>query len=61
MKVTYYCSNGANSHSTRTEVFDTEDDLGYTDDEWAELTDDDKYALAKEWANERLEIGIRED
>lgn len=61
MKVTYYCNSGANIHSTRKETFDTEDDLGYTDEEWANLSEDDKYQLAEEWASERLEIGILEN
>lgn len=60
MKVQYYCDSGANIHSARKETFDTETDLGFTDEEWNEISDDDKDDMVKEWAYERLEYGFKE-
>ena len=60
MKVQFFCNSGANIHSERRQTFDTKLDLKYSDDEWSALSDDEKYELATEWANERLEIGFKE-
>ena len=60
MKVKFGCDNGANVHSARTETFDTLEDLGYEDEEWNALTEDQKYELAKEWCFERLDIWVEE-
>lgn len=55
MKVKFVCNSGANIHSVRQETFDTED-LGFTEEEWNELSDDSKFEMVQDWANERLEI-----
>ena len=49
MKVRFVCDSGANIHSARKEVVDTED-LGITDEERLELSEDDKYEMVSEWA-----------
>lgn len=59
MKIRFVCDSGANIHSARKETVDTED-YGLTDDEWMELSEDDKYELVSEWAHERLEIYWKE-
>ena len=60
MKVTFYCNSGANSHSERSEEFDTKD-LGYSDEEWKNMTSEEKYKEAERWAWERLEIRYKEE
>lgn len=55
MKVKFVCDSGANIHSARTEVIDT-NDLGYSDEEWEALSDDDKYEMVSDWANNYLSI-----
>ncbi len=59
MKIEFYCNSGANAFSCRKEVF-TIDDLGMSEQQWDALSDDEKYAQAEEWANDRLEIGWKE-
>lgn len=59
MKVIFYCNSGANIHSERSEEFTTEE-LGYTDEEWKSLDDNQKQAEAERWAWERLEIRYEE-
>jgi hypothetical protein len=59
MKIRFFCDSGANIKSCRREVMDTED-IGYTAEEWRELTEDDKQKAAEEWAWDRLEIGFEE-
>ena len=60
MKIELYCNSGANIHSCRKEILDLEKDYGINDEEWAEMSDDEKYNMAEEWAFERLEIGYKE-
>ena len=60
MKVKFVCDSGANIHSARTEVVDTED-YGYTDEEWLELSEEQKQEIVEEWANERLEVYFDEE
>jgi hypothetical protein len=57
MKVKFFCNSGANIHSTREDTFDTVKDLVLDEGEWESMSDEDKYKMAEEWANERLEIG----
>lgn len=61
MKVKFCCDNHANIHSKKAHVFDTEKDLGYPDGDWAELTQDEKEDMVKEWAYEQFEYWIEED
>ena len=60
MKVKFVCDSGANIHSARTEVVDTED-YGYTDGEWLELSEEQKQEIVEEWANERLQVYFDEE
>lgn len=59
MKIRFGCNSGANIHSERYEVFELSD-LGYTEDEWKNLSDEGKQSLVNEWAWERLEIYFQE-
>ncbi len=65
MKVKFVCDSGANIHSARTEVVDTEvvdtEDYGYTDEEWLELSEEQKQEIVEEWANERLQVYFDEE
>ena len=58
MKVKFYCDSGANIHSCREEEIDLVEDWGMTQEECEALTEDEKLELAKEWAYERLDIGM---
>ena len=60
MKIKLYCDNNANIYSKREEEFDVED-LGYSEDEWLALSEDEKQKVANEWADEFLEIGFEEN
>jgi len=57
MKVIFYCDSGANIHSERREAMDTDKDLGLEEGEWQSMTEDEKYEIVEDWANDRLEIG----
>ena len=58
MRVKFYCDSGANIHSCREEEIDLVEDWGMTKEECETLTEDEKLELAKEWAYERLDIGM---
>ena len=58
MKVKFYCDSGANIHSCREEEIDLVEDWGMTPEECEALNEDEKLELAKEWAYERLDIGM---
>lgn len=60
MKVKSVCDSGANIHSARTEVINTED-YGFEDDEWLALSEDQKQSVVEEWAYEKLEIYFDEE
>ena|GEM_PF-4689859 len=49
-KVKFYCNSGANAHSYREEEFDTVDDLGLDEGEWEDMSEDDRYRMAEDWA-----------
>lgn len=59
MKIVFFCDSGANCQSCREEVFDVEE-LDYTETEWRAMTDEERYEVAREWANDRLDIGCYE-
>lgn len=55
--VTFKCNSGANIHSGRKEKIDTVNDLGMSENEWEEMSEDEKYKIVEEWAfNSGLEI-----
>lgn len=56
MKIKVWCDSGANIHSRRESVIDISE-WGLSDEEWAELSDDEKYEAVRDWANDRLEMG----
>jgi hypothetical protein len=60
MKVKFFCNSGANIHSCRESVFDTVKDLCLEEGEWEKMSEDDKFEMARDWANNRLEIGYEE-
>ncbi len=62
MKVRFNCNSGANIHSNKeSRWLDVEEDLGYTVEEWKELTEDEKNKEAEVWAwNSGLEIYYEE-
>ena len=60
MKVKFYCDSGANIHSCREDTLDTVTDLGLEEGEWEVLSERERYQLAQEWANDRLEISYEE-
>lgn len=55
-KVIFYCNSGANIHSTRKQTLDTDKDLNLDEGEWEQMSEDDRFLIVQEWANERLEI-----
>jgi hypothetical protein len=61
MRVKFCCDNGANIHSVRKDTFDTERDFGITDEEWQEMSEEEKYKMVEEWANERINIWFEEE
>ncbi len=61
MKVKFCCDNGANIHSQRSEVFDTQKDFGFTDEEWKQMSEKDKTEMLKEWMYDYLEYWMEED
>lgn len=61
MKVRFCCDSGANIHScNKTDWFDTVKDLGLSEGEWEEMSEEDKWDMANEWANNYLEIYYEE-
>jgi hypothetical protein len=59
IKIKVWCDSGANIHSCRSATLEPSD-WGYTEEEWEDLSEDEKEDLALQWAWERLDIGFRE-
>ena len=60
-KVKFFCDSGASIESCRESgVLDTVDDLGMDEGEWEGMDEDARFEVARDWAEERLEIGFRE-
>lgn len=59
MKITVYCDSGANAFSKREETYSLEQ-LGLTEQEWMEMTEEEKEDFIKSIAFERLEWGFYE-
>lgn len=55
-KIKYWCDSGANIHSRR-DGTTTLDDLGLTEDEWNEMSDDERDEMMRDIACERLDWG----
>lgn len=61
MKVRFICDNGANTYSVRKSNWIDVKELGYSDEEWSELSDFNKYTEAEAWANQYIEISWEEN
>jgi hypothetical protein len=59
MRIKVWCDSGANIYSSREAEIDVAD-WGYTDEEWNNLTGDEKYDTVMQWAWDRLDIGFKE-
>lgn len=60
MKVTFKCDNGANILSEKKQVFDTKKDFDLTDEEWMELSDEEKNEYVHDWAMENFSYWYEE-
>lgn len=55
--VQFFVDNGANIHSKKSSPKrDTVKDLGLGEGEWEAMSDDEKYEMAQDWANEYIEV-----
>lgn len=59
MKIKFWCDSGANIHSCRRGSFDLEE-VGYTLEEWRELSEEDKAEIVQGYALDRLDWGWEE-
>lgn len=60
IKIKWWCDSGANIHSClRDEI--TTDDLGISDEEWNEMSEESKIDLMREIALDRLDWGFTEE
>jgi hypothetical protein len=60
-KVQFFLNNGASIHSLRKSgELDTVKDLGLDEGEWEEMSEDDKYKQAEDWAADKIEIYFEE-
>lgn len=60
MKFKVWCDSGANVHSCRTETV-TLDELGLSDEEWAEMTESERDGFMRDVAFSRLDWGYAEE
>lgn len=58
MKIQFWCDNNANIHSKKTETF-TLDQLGIEENDWKEMSEDERYAMVHEWAMQEFEYGFK--
>lgn len=61
MKVKFCCDNGANIDSVRKETFDTQKHFGLTDEDWQEMSEDEKLKMVEDWMWERLNFWFEEE
>lgn len=59
MKLRIWLDSGANIHSKR-EVITSPDELGLTDEEWREMSEDEKEVMMRDVAFEQSDWGWRE-
>lgn len=59
MKIKIWCDSGANAHSKRVDVLSL-GDLGITEQEWKNMTEKEREAMAKEVAFQCLDWGYLE-
>jgi hypothetical protein len=60
MKVRFNLDNGANMHSCRSTVVDTETDLGMAPGEWERMTEAQKQEEVQRWADQHIEVYYEE-
>ncbi len=60
MRVRFCLDNGANINSKRYSGWYEVAQLGFTEEEWNQLSEDDKYYLAEEEMNQHIEIWFDE-
>ena len=61
MKIRFCCNSGANVHScNKSKWMDTVKDLGLEEGEWENMSDEERWGMANEWANNYLEIYYEE-
>jgi hypothetical protein len=53
MKIKFWCDNGANIHSNKT------DELEWYDEDWNSMKEDEKYEAVREWAIETSITDLR--
>lgn len=58
IKIKVWCDSGANIHSSREETIDVLGEWGITDEEWKDMSDDDRWNEVNQWAQEKLDIGF---
>lgn len=58
-KIKFVCDNNANIHSSREETY-TLKQLGLTEEEWDEMSEEDRYKMVEDWAMERFEYWFEE-
>jgi hypothetical protein len=59
LKFEVWCDSGANIHSNRKQTV-TLDDIGLTDEEWLEMSEEDREETMREIAQDRLDWGYRQ-
>lgn len=59
MKIEVWCDSGANIKSCRKGIIDLEI-VGIDNNEWKQMSEDDRLEIVNEWANEKLYIGYKE-
>lgn len=57
--IEYWCDSGANIHSRRKGTITTEE-LGYSEEEWDMMEEDEREDIVKDIAFARLDWGFRE-
>lgn len=59
LKFEVWCDSGANIHSCRKEIV-TLEDIGCSEDEWAEMSEEAREEIMREIAQDRLDWGYRQ-
>ena len=60
MKLIVWLNSGANVFSKYSQEFDLEKDLGFDEDEWNAMTEEEKDDIARPLAWDRMEWGYKE-
>lgn len=60
MKIKVWCDSGANIHSCREDIIDLAKDWNISDEEWKQMSEEEKQNEVDNWAYDRLDIGWKE-